>query len=484
MAFEEVEYLSQIYATRSENVTPFLLNFWSANIKLTPASDTWTDTAKVKAKVIDVEGNYASTVDFAARQFGGFDPQTGLTPILWNAWQTQWTGTDVVVRRATRSQITGRNNFTTTTAQGGGRRINSFQSTTRTTFQDTFTDNFRLGTDFRHGRRQLITPQIETTNLGERTISREIISFMRSRNIEFIGKGFKPLTQVHAFFDGIDVSKFIVPKLLEVQMIKGTFRVGETIFGTVNTNQSSGGGSFRVGNQIRFRLAQANHKEGEFDAPSRIYASNPYTSTVGSKSDEALRGEFELFSEGDSGSLPATYSPTSSILNVDTLSLAEQPAGDFFGYIESGMILRGTTSGSLARIVNKRLVTDLSSDVLGSFFIPPPTRSVNPRFTTGTKTFTLIDNKNNSTEDATTSATATYTASGTLETVQETIVSVRNAKIEVVAEREEVARREFTGTDTSTAVVNTQTTTVQTGSTFIPPPPPPRPPAPRFFPSP
>jgi hypothetical protein len=480
LAYEEVEYLSQIYATRSENVTPFLLNFWSANIKLTPSSDTWTDTAKVKAKVIDVEGNYASTVDFAARQFGGFDPQTGLTPILWNAWQTQWTGTDVVVRRATRSQITGRNNFSTNTAEGGGRRINSFQSTTRTTFQDTFNDNFRLGIDFRHGRRQLITPQIETTNLGERTISREIISFMRSRNIEFIGKGFKPLTQVHAFFDGIDVSKFIVPKLLEVQMIKGTFRVGETIFGTVNTNQSSGGGSFRVGNQIRFRLAQANHKEGEFDAPSRIYASNPYTSTVGSKSDEALRGEFELFSEGDSGSLPATYSPTSSILNVDTLALAEQPAGDFFGYIENGMILRGTTSGSLARIVNKRLVTDLSSDVLGSFFIPPSTRSVNPRFTTGTKTFTLIDNKNNSTEDATTSATETYTASGTLETVQETIVSVRNAKIEVVAQREEVARRDFTGTDTSTAVIGSQTTTVRTGSTFIPPPPPPDPPRPRI----
>ena len=45
-----------------------------------------------------------------------------------------------------------------------------------------------------------------------------------------------------------------------------------------------------------------------------------------------------------------------------------------------------------AKIVNKRLISDLSSDVIGSFFIPNPNRSTNPKFATGTKTFTLIDN--------------------------------------------------------------------------------------------
>ena len=65
-------------------------------------------------------------------------------------------------------------------------------------------------------------------------------------------------------------------------------------------------------------------------------------------------------------------------------------------------------------------------------------------------------------------------ASGTLETVQETIVSVRNARVEVIAEREQVDRREFTGTDTTTEVTAVQTTVRETGSRFIPPPPPPR----------
>ena len=176
-------------------------------------------------------------------------------------------------------------------------------------------------------------------------------------------------------------------------------------------------------------------------------------------SGESETGEFELFDGGNAVNLPANYSSTSSIINVDTLSLAEQPSGDFFGYVETGMVLRGRTSGgSQAKIVNKRLISDLSSDVIGSFFIPNPNRSTNPKFATGTKTFTLIDNPTtNNTDTAQTLASANYVASGTLETVQETIVSVRNARVEVVAEREQIDRRVFTGTDDATVVTDVTT---------------------------
>ena len=269
----------------------------------------------------------------------------------------------------------------------GGTVVRDFNERIRTTFQDTFVDNFRVGFDFRNGRRQLITPQLETSSLGDRTISRDVISFMRSRNIEFVGRGFKPLTQVYPFFDNRSVAKFVVPKLLEIEMVSGTFQVGETVEGTV--------GNSRL---ITFRTAQANHKEGPYNAPTRTYASNPYTSTIGAGlSGESESGEFELFDGGNAVNLPANYSSTSSIINVDTLSLAEQPSGDFFGYVETGMVLRGRTSGAQAKIVNKRLVSDLSSDVIGSFFIPNPNRNTNPKFATGTKTFTLTDSSTNNT---------------------------------------------------------------------------------------
>ena len=57
---------------------------------------------------------------------------------------------------------------------------------------------------------------------------------MRSRNVEFVSKRMKPLTRMYAFFDGEDVTRFCVPKLLEISMISGSFTVGETVTGRVN----------------------------------------------------------------------------------------------------------------------------------------------------------------------------------------------------------------------------------------------------------
>ena len=39
------------------------------------------------------------------------------------------------------------------------------------------------------------------------------------------------------FFDGVNVTKYCVPKLIEIEMISGAFSVGETITGTVKTTK-------------------------------------------------------------------------------------------------------------------------------------------------------------------------------------------------------------------------------------------------------
>ena len=87
--YTEVEWLSQQFATRTESVTPFLVSFWQSTVKLTPSSDTWTDTARLDAKIIQQEGNFAGVMAQAMQEFG-VDPQTGLAPIQWNSWETNW----------------------------------------------------------------------------------------------------------------------------------------------------------------------------------------------------------------------------------------------------------------------------------------------------------------------------------------------------------------------------------------------------------
>jgi hypothetical protein len=432
--YAEVEWLSQTFATRSESVTPFLISFWQGTLELTPASDTWVDTVRLEAKIINTEGNYAETLANAART-QNVDPQTGFAPTVWNSWVDNWTGSDIIQSTGTRTQ-------STSNVRGEGGWINGgsggpaawVQTTTDTVIEETFREVRDTGVSTRSGSRVEISEQFDRTSVGDRSISRDIIAFMRSRNVQFISKKVKPLTQLYAFFDGKDVTKYCVPKLLEINMISGVFQVEETVIGTMDqiglgentTNQSP---------RITFRVAQSNHKEGSYNTPTTTFSQNPYTSQT----------------------LQPSYSSTSNILNVDTFSLSNEPQGAFSGYVESGMRLIGQTSGAQATITNVRLLSDLSATLIGSFFIPNPNTNIHPRFETGSKTFTLVNNNLNDQNLASTIAEEGFSSSGTLETVQENIISVRNARVENKQTFEERAIARTTGSQVVNSRVIAQT---------------------------
>jgi hypothetical protein len=162
---------------------------------------------------------------------------------------------------------------------------------------------------------------------------------------------------MYSFFDGVDVNRFVFPKLIEIEMTTGTFTVGETVDGvmqsSLNTQETLAAGSAA----ITFRTCVANHKFGDFDAPSDVYDSNPY----------------------DRNSPAATaYTESSTILNVDTNSLQSEDFPEFAGFIQRGMILRGRTSGAEARIVSVRLITDRVGTLIGSFSVPDGSNASNP----------------------------------------------------------------------------------------------------------
>ena len=467
--YEEVEWLKQTFATRTESITPFLISFWQASVELSPSSDTWVDTARIEAKVTQVEGNYAEEMAKATRAFGNPDPQTGFFPIQWNSWQTTWTGTssrqrDGGTRTVTRNGGGGRRTVDGGTRHVQGspdgrarRRVNTSARTTTVT-QSTITDRFRHGTDNRTGQRTIITERFDNTSQGDRIVNREVISIMRSRNIQFIAKKARPLTQIYPFFDGKDVKKFCVPKLLEISMTSGVFQVGETVVGQMVT---SGLGNPNIASpEIRFRVATANHREGPFNAPTQIFKNNPYLSQVSPTEVETFLGTPGVVQvPGQGNILPATYSSTSNVLNVDTYALSLQAQGDYYGYVAQGMVLVGQTSGAQATITNLRLVTDLGSNLIGSFFIPNPNIGGNPRFATGERTFTLVDDENNNQDDASSIGEQKYSATGTLETVQEQIISTRNAEIQIKQESQSRSATEFIGSSTSTRVIDSFTTT-------------------------
>ena len=425
--YVDVEWLKQSFATRSESVTPFLISFWQGTLELTPASDTWIDTVRLEAKIIGTEGNYAETLANASRTLN-VNPQTGFAPTVWNSWVDNWTGQEIGQTTRVRNETTGFRDGP------GGRRLSISGILTDSVIEDTFREVRDTGVSTISGVRTTVTEVFDQTSVGDRVVSRDIVPFMRSRNIQFITKKVKPLTRLYSFFDGVDVTKYCIPKLLEISMISGVFEVGETVTGIVNQT-GLGPNLSNETPRITFRVAQSDHKEGPYNIPNTTFPENPYTNQV----------------------LSSTYSSTSDILNIDTFSLSNEPQGLFSGYVESQMRLIGRSSGAQATITNVRLISDLSATLIGSLYIPNPNSNIHPRFEAGTKVLNFTNDNLNNQDLASTIAEEIFSSSGTLETVQENIISVRNARIENKQQFEERALSRTTGSQLVNSRVIAQT---------------------------
>ena len=170
LPYTEETFADQPFASRVERVQPYAQNGWTGLITLSPDADEWFETEVAPELVVNVEGNFDAVTASVQNQIGS----------IWNAWQTQWSG-------STGSGIQ-------TDAQGRTRTVNS-----------TRTDQSRSGI------RTDVIEQIDRESQGFRVISRALIPVVRSRTINFVGNAFRPNTRLYAFFDKVSVSAFVTP---------------------------------------------------------------------------------------------------------------------------------------------------------------------------------------------------------------------------------------------------------------------------------
>lgn len=217
-----------------------------------------------------------------------------------------------------------------------------------------------------------LTPKIDTWTIynpptftyivgqGNRTEYYESFNnapYIRSRNIQFVGTRLKPNTRFSLVFDSKNLTngdnyQYAFPKLLEVNNVVGTFKVGESIIALDSQGNTT----------CKFRICTPNHKDGPFDSPTKIYNINPYQPNVG---------------------ISSLYGPQSTLLNIDVESLSVANISNFWGNISTSYRLYGIDSKATATVVNNRLITDENGTVSGSIFIE------NNTFNTGTATVKL-----------------------------------------------------------------------------------------------
>ena len=176
LPYTEATYLQQPYATKTENLNPFLVFDWIGDITLDPPVDEWKETRVAPELVVNING----TFDNLARELG-LNNNSQEIPVgtEWNEWQDQWSG----------------NPRTSNRWQGNS----LVQTTSRDVVQT------------RAGVRTTIVPQTVRQSLGNRVVSVAFVPFIRSRTLTFTAQGMRPNTRVYPFFDNIDISSYITP---------------------------------------------------------------------------------------------------------------------------------------------------------------------------------------------------------------------------------------------------------------------------------
>ena len=243
LPYSETNFIEQPFASKTENLNPFLIFNWIGDIELDPPVDEWKETRVAPEIVANVNG----TFDNLAINAGLDNTSISEIPVgtEWNEWQDQWSG-----------------NPRSTDRWQGDRLV-------RTTNRDVV--------QTRSGIRTTIVPQTVRQSLGSRVISVAFVPFIRSRTISFEGYGLRPNTRVYPFFDNIDISVYVTPTggslggnvVTDTNgFVSGTFAIPDPNT-TGNPRWRTGKRVFRLtssSTNSQDRTAVATSAEGDYDA--------------------------------------------------------------------------------------------------------------------------------------------------------------------------------------------------------------------------
>jgi len=247
LPYEHTIAVEQPYASRVENLNPVLSFSWAGICKLTPSGDEWFEVNRLPDIIINREGNFDTVMAQNRNALG----------TVWNAWQTQWSGTT-----------------TTSTLPlwwtASIRASNGRPAIVRRTLTQ------EQGTQTRTGVQTSVVAQIDTESLGERLLSQALIPFIRARNVTFSVTGMKPLTRVYPFFDKNNVSAYVTPDggSLGGNLVTSAAGKISGVFSIPDPNNNSNP-RFRTGDRV-FRLT-SDAQNGEENVET--FAQATYSAT-------------------------------------------------------------------------------------------------------------------------------------------------------------------------------------------------------------
>lgn len=396
-----VALITQGYASRTEYVNPFAVFTFIGDVKLNPSSDDWFEVNRAPDIVQNVEGNYNTVATMAQK--------AGVLGTVWNAWQTQWTGTPYATSArmvavggfSTQDFGLGTNvgadgagiwnsryNFTSQELQFLGGNATSYGQSAVGERVLTYTTYATQVGQARTGVNTSIVAKVDKQVVDDKVISTAVIPYIRSRNILIQTKGLKPNTKFYPFFDNIDISAYCTPaSKITYTPVSGTFDDSTNIGGL------SAEAARRIGGDSQVCLNIGDVITGAVSHATAVIVGKEYNISTTA---------YSLFVQNIIGTFNTGETITGSLSSA-----------------------QGSVVSTVVNTIGSNIVTNLNGNVDLIFNIPN-TDSV--RFRTGSREFKLVDT---SIADGafTSRGRVNYEASGVLETKQATVVATRNAEL-------------------------------------------------------
>ncbi len=395
LKFTNETFIDQPLATRVENLNPFQITIYSGTIELTPASDFWIDEIVADTpETINIGDGVFSAI---AELMGVEDRENGgMSTGVFNSSEFTWGASELISEELVSSEVIA------SESDSEWRGNTRFTTTNETISNDFLRTMNQSGIQKDFGFE--LTSHTETVNLGPKVTGTDVLYNCRSRNIEVVGKRLKPNTKYYVFMENVDVTQYCVPKLIPITMDRGSFTASDII-----TNTGVQIALLGVPG-ITFRAAQANHKFGQFNNPSEVYATEPYNQTP----------------------LSSSYSGTSSVLNVDTFDLGDQRTVERSGWVVEGQRLANESGTAEATVGALSLMSDEFGNLIFSLHIPDPSNPSNPKFTTGLSTIRVTTSATNANilDPGEASAQTTYLSSGYAQYSTEQTLAIKTPEVE------------------------------------------------------
>lgn len=218
------KFINQSKASKYVNINPYSVFVYVGNVKITPWTDEWRETAIAEPLNIKDEnawqasrstfGSNGSRIDYSTTVNNWISVSSSKELITKNlllqaghAIGKKVLGTKYNLDKWEKETLTivppGYPNAGQKVPTGYKNIVAEQHKTTTTQTGDRITTNF-VSTFQDQGWSQPV-------NLGDRIIDTALIEYIRTKDIQFTGQAFKPKARVYPFFDNVDVSQYCKP---------------------------------------------------------------------------------------------------------------------------------------------------------------------------------------------------------------------------------------------------------------------------------